>query len=169
MTTDERRSSGLAFHAFGLAVLITGDDDRAIASLDAASRTGAVGTGYLAAVRREARARRAPVADPELLPRPAALAEVSFGDWAVLERVAFRGMTIGEAAVAVGIEKRDALRRLQRALTTAGRCLGSDWQARGDTEAAGSASLGADVAAGRAGDPARDGEAEPAALDSDAV
>ena len=136
MTGDRRRSPELALAAYGVAVLITGSDERAIASLDAASRQSAsTGNGYLAAVRRQARLRRAAVADPETLPRPAALSQVSLGDWAVLERVAYRGMTVREAAAAVGIEQRDALTRLQRALTTAGRCLGGNREASDDTEA----------------------------------
>src|SRR5581483_4009527 len=121
MTRDRRRSHEVAFAAFGLAVLITGDDERAIATLDAASRrTLDAGSGYLTAVRQEARTWRAMPADPEPVPLPAALAEVSLGDWVVLERVALRGMTASEAALALGIARSEALRRLQRALTTAG-------------------------------------------------
>src|SRR4051812_22666213 len=109
MTKEWGRSRALAFAAFGLAARITGDDDRAIASIDAASRRDAVTDGeFLRVVRLEARERRPPVAAPGTAPRPAALSDVSYADWAVLERVAYRGMSITETAAAVGVERREA-------------------------------------------------------------
>ena len=97
MTKEWGRSRELAFAAFGLAARITGDDGRAIESIDAASARGAASDdAFLRLVRDEARRRRPPVAAPGTAPRPAALSEVSYADWAVLERVAYRGMSVTE-------------------------------------------------------------------------
>jgi hypothetical protein len=170
MTTEWGCSSKLAFAAFGLASRITGDEDRAIASIDAARRQ-CVGTDaeFLRAVRLEARERRPPVVAPETAPRPAALAEVSYADWAVLDRVAYRGMSVSEAAEAVGIERREALARLRRGLAAAGTALRHGRQAGHHPEAARGERLGGDLTAGGIGDPAGDGEAETAPLRLDAV
>src|SRR5262249_20301697 len=102
-------------------------------------------------------------------PRPAALAEVSYADWAVLERVAYRGMSVTEAAEAVGIERREALARLRRGLASAGSALRQSRQAGDHPRAARLERLGGDLAAGGGGDPARDREPETAPLRFDAV
>src|SRR5580765_3884054 len=170
MTIDWGCSPELACAAFGLASRITRDDDRAIASIGAARRQGvATDAEFLRAVRLEARARRAPVVARETAPRPAALAQVSLADWAVLERVAYRGMSAAEAAAAVGIERREALARLRRGLAAAGAALRPGGQAGDHAEASRSERLGGDLAAGGVRDPARDGETEPAPLRLDAV
>ena len=170
MTTEWACSQELAFAAFGLASRITGDGDRAIASIDAARRQGIVTDAeFLRAVRLEARERRAPVVAPGTAPRPAVLAEVSYADWAVLERVAYRGMSVTEAADAVGVERREALARLRRGLAAAGASLRQSRQAGDHPETPGLERLGGDLAAGGIGDPAGDGQPEAASLRLDAV
>src|SRR5262249_32493425 len=124
---------------------------------------------FLRAVRLEARERRPPVVARGTAPRPAALAEVSYADWAVLERVAYRGMSVTEAAETVGIERREALARLRRGLASAGTALRQGREAGNHPEPARSELLRGDLAARGVGDPARDGEPETAPLRLDAV
>ena len=85
-------------------------------------------------------------------------------EWAVLERVALRGMSVTEAADALGIERREALRLLHRGMLAAGGCLSGERQAGDDAQAVGLDVLGVDLAAGGLDDPARDRQPEPAAV-----
>ena len=114
----------LAAAAYGLALRVTRDETRAVESVEAAlercrpsSETPGV---FLGAVRAEARTRRAGNPDPATAPRPRRLACVPIADWAVLERVALRGMSVTEAAEEVGVDRRETLLRLHRGLVAAG-------------------------------------------------
>jgi hypothetical protein len=166
MTSQNGRSPELAVAAYRLAFGITGDEGHAVASLDAAARRSSDASDrFLDVVRDEARARRVHAPDPATAPRPTALAHVSLPDWAVLERVALRGMMVTEAAEAVGIDRREALRRLQRGLVATRDCL-LEREASDDPQAVRRDVLGPDHAAGSLDDAARDRQAEPAALRS---
>src|SRR5262245_33751963 len=160
------RSSELAFAAYGLALRITQDEEQAVATLESVTRLAPEvdGAVYLRRVRRAARFRRSAAPDPDTAPRPQALSDVSYPEWGVLERVALRGMTISEAAAALGIERGEALRLLHRGMLAAGGCLSRGGQARGDAQTVGLEVLGADVSAGRLRDPAGDRQAQAAAL-----
>ena len=161
-----RRSPELAVAAYRLSLAITRDEERAVASVEAAARRSSdVTDRFLNVVREEARERRSGAPDPATAPRPPALAHVSYADWAVLERVALRGMTATEAAEAVRIDRGEALRRLHRGLVAARGCL-LEGQAGDDAEAVRSDVLRADLAARGLGDPAGDGQPQPAALRS---
>jgi hypothetical protein len=155
-----------AFAAYGLALHITGDSESALASVElAAERPAPTEAEFFRTVRREARAQRAAAPDPATLPRPSALSCVSLPDWEVLERVAYRGMTVTEAAAAVGIDRGEALRRLQRGLVAAGDCLAREREPGDDPQPAGLDLLGVDPAAHALDDPARDRQPEAAAVD----
>src|SRR5262245_21439399 len=114
-------TSELARAAYGLAYRITRNEERAVASLESAARVthDASAAGFLRGVRRAARLRRAFALDAVTAPRPPALSDVSYPEWAVLERVALRGMSVTEAADALGIERREALRLLNRGMLAA--------------------------------------------------
>jgi hypothetical protein len=157
------RSSELAFAAYGLALRITRDEEQALATLDSVARLSPEATGavFLRRVRRAARYRRV-APDPATAPRPPALSDVSYPEWGVLERVALRGMSVTEAAAALGIERSEALRLLHRGMLAAGGCLGHG-EAGGDAQAVGLDVLGGDLASGGVHDPAGDREPEPAA------
>jgi hypothetical protein len=132
--------------AYGLALAVTGDEEQAAASVIAAARGGRRTPGrFVRAVREEARARRPASGSREAEPLPSPAASVAPDDWAVLERVAMRGMRLGEAAEALGIDRADALLRLHRGLAAAGAELRGA-RARVATSPAGSAGGG-----GRAG------------------
>jgi hypothetical protein len=154
----------LALAAYALALRVTGDEDCAIASIKAAAPGAAhePPQGFLNAVRREARDRRMHVPDPETAPRPPELAHISLADWAVLERVAYRGMTVTEAADAGGIDRGDAIRRLSLGLA-AQRDLLRERESRRDTEAVRGEVLRPDFTVGGLDNPARDRQAQPAA------
>ena len=59
---------------------------------------------------------------------------MSYPEWAVLERVALRGMTVTEAAAALGIDRGEALRLLHRGMLAAGGCLSGERQAGDDAQ-----------------------------------
>ena len=82
----------------------------------------------------------------------------------MLERVALRGMTVTEAAEALGIDRREALRLLHRGMLAAGGCL-SRRAAGGRRRAgrAGSTFSAAISPPAACDDPARDRQPEPAA------
>src|SRR5262245_51310927 len=160
------RSSELAFAAYGLALRITRDEQKALASLETATLLSpdATGAAFLRRVRNAARLRRV-APDPATAPRPPALAGVALPEWTVLERVAHRGMSVTEAAEALGIERCEALRLLDRGLRAAGDCLGGksgEGQPGGDAQAVRRDVLGLDLAAGGLDDPTRDRKPEPA-------
>jgi hypothetical protein len=153
-------AEALAAAAYGLALRITRDEERAVESVDAALErrrpsleTPAV---LLGAVRAEARARRARRADPATAPRPQWLASVPIADWAVLERVALRGMSVTEAAEAVEIDRGEALLRLHRGLVAARSGLLGRRQASDEPRAVGRHRLDRELAACGLDDASRD-------------
>jgi len=157
---DER----LANAAYGLALRITRDEQRATATVESAlGRLDDGPVAFLNAVRDEGRLRRTGAPDPLTAPRPAHLSAVQFADWAVLERVALRGLSVTEAADALGIERREVLLRLQRGLVAAGRCLGNRGQVGDDAHALRLDRLDGDRAAGGLDDSPGDREAEAGA------
>src|SRR4051794_25303931 len=96
--------------AYGLALRITGARELAVDSVVCAAPRAASGRPALfQAVRGAARERRPAVATTPPVARPASLAAVAAADWAVLERVALRGMSVTEAAESFGIDRREAL------------------------------------------------------------
>jgi hypothetical protein len=152
--------------AYGLALRIAGDAEGAAASVEAASRRSPPTAGaFVRAVREEARARR-PLgvagASAAIVAPP--LARVAADDWDVLERVALRGMLVGEAAQEVGLERREALLRLHRGLVAARRGLVGGQEARDDPGAAFVARLRGDLAAGSLDDTLGDRQPEAAAV-----
>ncbi len=157
---------GLAKAAYGLAFRITRDEERAAVSLEAAATLASDPSpaGFLRGVRRTARLRRVNAYDAVTAPRPPALSDVSYPEWAVLERVALRGMTVTEAAEALGIERREVLRLLNRGMVAAGGALAGQRQAGGDAQPARDDVLGLDLTAGGLHDPARDREPQSAAV-----
>jgi hypothetical protein len=159
------RSPETAFAAYGLAVRITQDERRAVGCLELARRQapGETGAAFLRRVRSVARLHRAAPPDAATALRPPALADVAYGEWAVLERVALRGMTLTEAAAALEIERGEALRRLSRGLRAARGCLSRDGYSGDDAQAAGDDVLGVDLASRGLDDPPRDRQAQPAA------
>jgi len=128
------RSPEFALAAYGLALRITRDEDQAVAALESVTRLapGVEGAAFLRRVRRAARLRRTAAPGPAAAPRPRALSDVSSPEWGVLEGVALRGMTVTEAAAALGVERRDALRLLHRGMVTARGCLSGGRHAGGD-------------------------------------
>jgi hypothetical protein len=159
-----RRSPELAVAAYRLALGIAGDDARAVASVEAAARRSSdVSDRFLNVVREEARARRTGTLDPATAPPPPALAHVPYADWAVLERVALRGLDVTETAEAVGIDRAEALRRLHRGLVAARGCL-LERQPCDDAQAVRRDVLRADLAAGGFDDAPGDGQPEAASL-----
>jgi hypothetical protein len=153
-------ADALATAAYGLALRITGDETRAVESVEAAlgrrrpsSATPAV---FLGAVRAEARTRRAANPDPFTAPRPQRLACVPIDEWAVLERIALRGMSVTEAAEAVGMDRREALLRLHRGLVAAGSGLRGEREASDEPRATGLHRLDRDLAACGLHDATRD-------------
>jgi hypothetical protein len=158
------RSSELAFAAYGVALRITRDEERAVASVESAGPApgGATAAAFLHRVRRAARLRRVAPPAAATEPRPPALANVSYREWAVLERVALRGMSVTEAAAAIGIDRREALRLLHCGMLAAGDSLSGERQAGHDPQAVGLDVLGADLAAGGLDDPSRDRQAQSA-------
>src|SRR5262245_34160936 len=129
------RSTELAYAAYGVALRITQDADRALASMNAAApgTPGDSAAAFLRRVRHAARLRRGTAPDPATAPRPPAFADVAYAEWSVLERVALRGMSITEAGAAVGVDRREALRRLHRGMLAAGGCLSGSRRAGGAT------------------------------------
>jgi hypothetical protein len=159
-SSDER----LAAAAYGLALRVTGDRERAVESVDSAlARLEDGQVAFLNAVREQARPRRTAAPDPATAPRPPRLSSIPIADWAVLERVALRGMSVTEAADAVGIDRRETLLRLHRGLVAARGCLLDDRQAPDDADAVRLEGLGRDGAAGRLDDSTRDRQAEAGA------
>jgi hypothetical protein len=163
MTFDTGRSPELAFAAYGVARRITGAEEHAIASLEAAAvRPPEPAAAFLWAVREEARRRRVRPHDTATAPRPSWLAQVSLPDWAVLERVALRGMLVSEAAEAVGIDRRETLQRLQRGLVAVRDCL-AERQPGDDAQSTRHDVLGLDLSTRGLDDAASDRQAQPAA------
>jgi hypothetical protein len=150
----------LAAAAYGLAFRITGDETRAVESLEAAMErrrpSSTLPAAFLNRVRTEARSRRSSVPDPETAPRPQRLAFLPVGEWAVVERIVLRGMSVTETAEALELDRRDVLLRLQRGLAAAGSALLGKREARDEPDAAGLRRLGRDLAACGVDDPARD-------------
>jgi hypothetical protein len=147
--------------AYALALRVTRDEQRAVASVESALERLADGpAAFLNAVRDEGRLRRAGAPDPLTAPRPANLSGIPFADWAVLERVALRGLTVTETAEALGLERRETLLRLQRGLVAAGRFLRDRRQTGDDANALRLHRLDRDRPAGRFDDPAGDREPE---------
>lgn len=158
---EARRSPELAIAAFNLALAATGDGESALDSLRAvAQRPSEPAHAFLQAVRDEGRRRRSEPPAASTAARPLGLDHISPLDWAVLERVAFRGMSASEAAAAVGIERPEALRRLRDGLIA--HRDHAHGKKRGDAEAPARKVLRTDLAVRSIDDPARDRQAEPA-------
>ena len=126
MTAPAVRSPELAFAAYGLALRITRDEEQALATLESVSRHSpeADGAVFLRRVRRAARYRRAASPDPATAPQAAGArptCRTRSGGCSSASRCA--GMTVTEAAAALGIDRREALRLLHRGLLAAGGCL----------------------------------------------
>jgi hypothetical protein len=148
--------------AYTLAFRVTGDEESALMCLKAvADRPREAPQRFLNAVRREARRRRSADPLPWTTPRPHELDHISPADWAMLERVAFRGMSLAEAATAIGIDRREALRRLRDGLI-AHRDHRLERQQRRDTETSARKVLGTDLTVRGFDDPPRDRQPEPA-------
>jgi hypothetical protein len=158
------RPPELAIAAFNLAFGVTGDEGSALVSLrSVAGRPPEPAHAFLRAVRGEARRHRPVAPAPSTAPRPLGLDHIAPLDWAMLERVAFRGMSAGEAADAIGIERPEALRRLRDGLIAHRHHLRElDRQERGDAESPDGKVLRADLAVHGLDDPARDRQPEPA-------
>src|SRR5262245_40816034 len=121
MSAPAVMTAELVTAAYGFALRVTQDEDRAVASVESAVRLGAATpAGFLRGVRRAARLRRAVAPDPRTAPRAHALSDVSYPEWAVVERVALRGMSVTEAAAELGLDRREALRLLDRGMLAAG-------------------------------------------------
>ena len=116
-------ATAVATAAYGVALRITGDDEQAVASIERVTASGispsSPGT-FVCAVRAEARAHRspAPIAR-ETAARPPQLSQIAIGDWAVVERVTLRGLSITETAEALGIGRAEVIRALDRGLRDA--------------------------------------------------
>jgi hypothetical protein len=153
----------LVIAAYGLAVRITGDENRAVEVLEATPlRAAPSPVAYLNAVRRAARRRR-PSTRPihESATPPARLADLSVADWEVVERVVLRGMSLTEVAQVLEIDRSETLLRLNRGMLAArDRLLGG--KPGDDTHSAGRDRLDGDLPAGRLDDAARDRQAETA-------
>src|SRR4051794_486704 len=108
MKASAVRSSELAFAAYGLALRITRDEEAAVATLDSVARLApdADGAGFLpgCAGRRASAAWLRPSLRPRRVRRRPPGSRMR--SWGILERVALRGLTVTEAAAAVGIERR---------------------------------------------------------------
>jgi hypothetical protein len=157
----------LARAAYGLALRITGNEQRAAASVETAvdpHREGRV--AFLGAVRNAARARRAQVPDRATAARPPRLNGIPVGDWAVVERIALRGMTVTEVAETLGLDRRETLLRLHRGLVASRSCLLGEGQPRDDADAPRLQLLDGEVAAGRLDDAAGDRQPEAGAASS---
>ncbi len=149
--------------AYGIALRITGSPHVAEEIVcAAAAHVGLRAADLVRATRLAARGRQgghraAPV------PRPASLRAVAADDWAILERVALRGMLVTEAARDEGLERREALRRLRRGLVSAREALARAGEPGEHPEAARLDRLGANDAACRLDDAPCDRQPEAAA------
>ena len=151
--------------AYGLALRITGDRDRATDSVVSAfMRTRESNPALIRAVRAEARSRRPEVEASPPVERPARFAAVAADDWDVLERVALRGMDATEASRSLGLDRSETLLRLRRGLVAV-RDL-RERQARDHADAPALDRLGRDHPAGVRDDAPgdRQPEAAPAPL-----
>jgi hypothetical protein len=154
------RPPELAIAAFNLAFGVTGDEGSALVSLrSVAGRPPEPAHAFLRAVRGEARRHRPVAPAPSTAPRPLGLDHIAPLDWAMLERVAFRGMSAVEAADAIGIERPEALRRLRDGLIAHRHRLREE---RGDPESPDGKVLRTDLAVHGLDDPARDRQPEAA-------
>ncbi len=107
--------------SYRLAHRITGSESTAAAAVGTAARSTRDPATLVrltrAAARRDRLERIAPI------DRPETLTEVDPASWALLERVALRGMTLREAATDTAVDRRQALLALHRGLVAAGACL----------------------------------------------
>lgn len=150
--------------AFGLARRITGNDEAACASVEAAVAAPWRGPhDLLARSRDEARARRPGALPAAVTPRPPELGHLSSALWETVERVALRGMTVSEAAADLGLERREVVLRLRGGLLAARDVLVTCERERDhEADAAWGNRLGDDRAAGPLGDASRDRQPEAA-------
>lgn len=163
MTMQQERAGDGIGAAYVLAYRITGSQERAEQSVEAAAASAGLEPAALVrAARTEARRRRpAPPSAP--VPRPEQLHAIAAADWDILERVALRGMTLTEAAGDAGFDRREALSRLNRAMAAARAALGGG-DPRDQAQPVRIDGLDRKLPAGRLDDAARDGEPEPAPL-----
>ena len=157
-------SSGVLDASFSLARRITGSDEAACRSVEAAvRRPWRRPAELLGATRSEARARRTSDASPEMVPRPGQLQSLPPDVWATLERVALRSMTVTEAASEQKLDRREVLLRLREGLVAAREALiDGERDAGDDADATWGEGLHRDRAAGGFGDASRDREPEAA-------
>jgi hypothetical protein len=170
-------ATAVATAAYGVALRITGDEELAVASVERITASGispsSPGT-FVCAVRAEARAHRSPVPIArETAARPPQLSQIAIGDWAVVERVTLRGLSITETADALGIGRAEAIRALDRGLRDARSSLlapavGSG-EARDETHAARRDRLDTERPARSLDDATRDRQPETAARRSAAA
>ena len=154
--SEQTASAGIRA-AYGLASRMTNSRAAAEEAVSrAARRSGLEQTPLVRATRAEARGLGGRP-QPASVPRPMAFHDVALGGWAVLERIALRGMTISEAAAELGVSRPEVIVRLQCGMRAARGCIeqgevGDDAQAT--TRAA---PLGRDRATRGPDDPARNG------------
>ncbi len=165
MTTtmqQERAGDGIGA-AYVLAYRITGSQERAEQSVEAAAAgAGLDPAALLRAARTEARQRR-PATPSAPVPRPEQLHAIAAADWDILERVVLRGMTLTEAAADGGFDRREAPSRLNRAMVAARAALrGGD--TRDQAQPVRIDGLDRELPTGSFDDPARDGQPEPTPL-----
>jgi hypothetical protein len=150
--------------AYRLAVRITASEERAVETLESVPfRPSQSPVDYLNALRRQALDRRPPIPpETETSELPQGLETLSLSDWAVVERVALRGMSLTQVAEVLELDRGEALLRLNRGMHVARTALVGG--KRGDdADSAGLDRLGDDLAASRLDDAPRDRQAEPAA------
>lgn len=163
MSVISQPSSDPIRAAYGLALRMTGTG--AIAENVVARAARAAGlepTPLFRAVRAAARTAGGRT-ERASVPRPDGFHEVASSDWAVVERIALRGMTISEVAAETGLSRADVIARLQRGMRAARACL-EGREAATDAEPSLAGALGGDRAAGRFDDAARHRQAEATPL-----
>lgn len=114
------------FASYGLALRVTGDTRVAMAAVAGAARV-ATDPGTLVRLSRRAarRMRQDAIAQVQ---RPVALAALDDRQWAVVERIALRAMTVSEAAEELGLGKLEVLALLRGGLAAAGGMLRGEGQ-----------------------------------------
>ena len=166
-------ATAVATAAYGVALRITGDEELAVASVERVTASGISPTSpgtFVCAVRAEARAHRNPATVArETAARPSQLSQIAIGDWAVVERVTLRGLSITETAEALGIGRTEVIRALDRGLRDAHSSLIGNRKARDEAHAARNDRLDGDRPARSLDDATRDRQPQAAARRSAAA
>lgn len=118
--------SEATFASYGLALRVTGDPGVAMTAVAGAARVATDPGTLVRLSRRAARRKRQDAIAP--MPRPPLLAAVDDGQWAVVERIALRAMTVSEAAADLGLGKTEVLALLRSGLAAAGGMLRGEGQ-----------------------------------------